>query len=321
METRAHHVLIGAFTLASCVLLLVFIAWLGRLQANRAFDEYDVVFQEAVIGLSIGGMVTFNGIQVGEVRELQLDPTDPRIVVARVRIRGGTPVNRDTRATLTITGLTGLAVIDLTGGQPGSPPLAIPDGRDVPRLIADQSALAALMEGGKDVLTRFNETMARVNSILGEENSARFAQTLENIEQTTAALANPDEGVRKLLDSSNQAIAELRAAFAEVNTLAERASGIVAQVDTRIESDFGPSMDDLRQSMAALRQATEQTATMIDRNRHLLDQFADEGLVPIAEASQELARTLRALRRLTEALEARPTDFLLQRDQPKEFEP
>jgi phospholipid/cholesterol/gamma-HCH transport system substrate-binding protein len=319
METRAHHVLIGAFTLATCVLLLFFIAWLGRLQADRAFDEYDVVFEEAVIGLSVGGMVTFNGIQVGEVRDLRLDPADPRIVVARIRIRGGTPINRNTGATLTITGLTGLAVINLTGGKPGSPPLLPPDGRDVPRLIADQSALAALMGGGKDVLTRVNETIDRVNNILSEENADRFAQTLANIEQTTGALASSDEGVRVLLHSSNEAISELREAFAEVSTLAERANNIVANVDRRIESDFGPSMDDLRLSMTALRQATEQTATMIDRNRNLLDQFADEGLVPIAEASQELARTLRALRRLSEALEARPTDFLLQRDQPQEF--
>ena len=92
METRAHHVLIGAFTLGAALLALLFIAWLGRLQADQAFDEYDVVFQEAVIGLSIGGTVTFNGIQIGEVRRLSLDPTDPRVVVARVRVRGGAPV-------------------------------------------------------------------------------------------------------------------------------------------------------------------------------------------------------------------------------------
>jgi phospholipid/cholesterol/gamma-HCH transport system substrate-binding protein len=320
METRAHHVLIGAFTLATCVVLLLFIAWLGRLQATQAFDEYDVVFEEAVIGLSVGGMVTFNGIQVGEVRDLKLDPTNPRIVVARIRIRGGTPVNADTGASLTITGLTGLAVIDLTGGDPDSPELLPPPGRDVPRLVADQSALAALMSGGKDVLTRFNETMARLNEVLSEENTERFSQTMANIEQTTAALASPDKGVSNLLSSSNLAIEELRAAFAEVSALADRANDIVAGVDDKIERHFGPSMDDLRSSMIALRKSTEQTAAMIDRNRHLIDQFADEGLIPIAEASQELARTLRALRRLTEALEARPTDFLLQRDQPREFE-
>lgn len=320
METRAHHVLIGAFTLGAALLALLFIAWLGRLQADQAFDEYDVVFQEAVIGLSIGGTVTFNGIQVGEVRRLSLDPTDPRVVIALVRIRGGTPVNSDTRATLTITGLTGLAVIDLTGGQPDSPPLEPPPGFDVPRLIADQSALAALMEGGQDIVTRFNETMARVNHLLNEENTERFSQTLANIEQATAALASNEEGVRPLLQSSNQAIEELRASFAEVGLMAEKANQIILGVDEKVERNFGPSMEDLRQSMAALRQSTEQAAALIERNRALVNQFADEGLVPVAEAAQELTRTLHALRRLSEALEARPADFLLQRDLPREME-
>nr|HMQ53566.1 hypothetical protein [Anaerolineae bacterium] len=48
-------------------------------------------------------------------------------------------------------------------GRPATPPLEPPPGFDVPRLVADQSALAALMEGGQDIVTRFNETMARVN--------------------------------------------------------------------------------------------------------------------------------------------------------------
>ncbi|MCB1627074.1 MAG: MCE family protein [Xanthomonadales bacterium] len=321
METRAHHVLIGAFTLGAALLALLFIAWLGRLQADQAFDEYDVVFQEAVIGLSIGGTVTFNGIQIGEVRRLSLDPTDPRVVVARVRVRGGAPVNSDTRATLTITGLTGLAVIDLTGGKPDSPPLEPPPGYDVPRLIADQSALAALMEGGKDVVTRFNETIARLNHLLNEENTERFGQTLANIEQATAALASNDAGVRPLLLSSNEAIEELRQAFAEIGVMAERANKVIVGVDHTVERNLGPSLDDLRQSMAALKQTTEQAVLLVEQTRGTVGEFGDEGMVPLAEASQELNRTLRALRRLIEALESRPADFLLQRDQPREMQP
>ena len=57
----------------------------------------------------------------------------------------------------------------------------------------------------------------------------------------------------------------------------------------------------------------------IARHPSQLYQFAGEGLIPIAASAQELAKTLRALRTLVEALEARPADFLLQRDQPREY--
>lgn len=319
METRAHHVLIGAFTLGSVILLLLFILWLGKMQTDQEFDEYDVVFSEAVTGLSVGGTVTFNGIQIGEVRRLSLDADDPRKVLARIRVGGGAPINRDTKATLTIVGLTGLAVIDLAGGMPDSPPLEIPPGAEVPRLIADQSALAALMTGGKDVLTRFNETMERVNQLLGEDNLASIAQSLKNVEQATGALADGDTGVAQLLDSGNSAVRSLQAALEEVEALANRAQAVVGGVDESVENHFDPSMRDFRQSMAELKQTTIELNALLKRNGPAIDQFASEGLVPVAASAQELAKTLRSLRALVEALEARPADFLLQRDQPREY--
>ena len=319
METRAHHVLIGAFTLGSVILMLLFILWLGRLQSAKQFDEYDVIFSEAVTGLSVGGTVTFNGIQIGEVRRLSLDAKDPRKVIARIRVTGGAPINRDTKATLTITGLTGLAIIDLAGGLPDSPPLEIPPGADVPQLTADQSALAALMSGGKDVLTRFNETMERVNRLLGEDNLSSIAQSLKNVEQATGALASSDTGVAQLLEAGNHAVEGLQAALKEVEGLANRAQAVVGRVDDSVEENFDPSMRDFRKSMAELSQSTAELNALLQRNGPAIDQFAGEGLIPIAASAQELAKTLRALRTLVEALEARPADFLLQRDQPREY--
>ena len=77
METRAHHVLIGLFTLLVVGAALMFALWLGKSDADRQFEVYDIVFQEAVSGLSKGGTVEFNGIKIGDVSSLRLDPQDP----------------------------------------------------------------------------------------------------------------------------------------------------------------------------------------------------------------------------------------------------
>src|SRR5690606_39700492 len=50
---------------------------------DREHQEYDVRFHESVTGLSVGGIVQYHGIQVGEVRKLSLDPKDPREVRVR----------------------------------------------------------------------------------------------------------------------------------------------------------------------------------------------------------------------------------------------
>src|SRR6188474_2396959 len=72
METRAHHVLIGAFAIAAFVVGLGFVLWLSNSGTDSQFSDYEVVFTEAVTGLSKGGLVQYNGIKVGDVTQLKL---------------------------------------------------------------------------------------------------------------------------------------------------------------------------------------------------------------------------------------------------------
>ena len=74
MERDAHYAAVGIATVALLAALAVFTIWLARLQFNNDYDVYDIVFYGPVRGLSEGGEVHFNGIRVGEVTDLNLDP-------------------------------------------------------------------------------------------------------------------------------------------------------------------------------------------------------------------------------------------------------
>ena len=86
MERNANYALVGFASLILLVGLTLFVFWLARLQFNRDFDIYDILFLEPVRGLSEGGEVHFNGIKVGEVTKLALDKRDPNRVIARIRV-------------------------------------------------------------------------------------------------------------------------------------------------------------------------------------------------------------------------------------------
>ena len=74
METRANYVLIGAFTVLTAVFLLLFALWAAKFSSDRDWDRYEVIFSEPVTGLTEGGSVQYNGIGVGTVDRLSLDP-------------------------------------------------------------------------------------------------------------------------------------------------------------------------------------------------------------------------------------------------------
>ena len=108
METKAHYILIGAFTLIIGFGLLLFGLWAAKYSSDRTWQNYKVVFREAVTGLSVGIPVQYNGIAVGSITKLSLAPDDPRQVIADVRIESNTPIKTDTRAKLGIYAKTGL---------------------------------------------------------------------------------------------------------------------------------------------------------------------------------------------------------------------
>ena len=108
MERDAHYAAVGIATVALLVALAVFSIWLARLQFNKDYDVYDILFDGPVRGLSEGGEVHFNGIRVGEVTDLDLNPEQADQVIARIRINGTTPVRVTSRAQLEPQGITGL---------------------------------------------------------------------------------------------------------------------------------------------------------------------------------------------------------------------
>ena len=164
MEPRAHHVLIGLFTVLMFSAALGFALWLSKASSDQETHDFDVIFNEAVSGLSAGSAVQYSGIKVGDVISLRLDPNDPRKVRAHIRVSASTPIKEDTRARLSITGITGASLIQLHSGTPESPML-ISKGDQRAEIIADRSPLTRLMSNGEDLVLSVTRLLNRANQL------------------------------------------------------------------------------------------------------------------------------------------------------------
>ena len=107
METRARYALIGAFMLAVIAASFAFVYWLENKGGFGERAYYRLRFENSVSGLQGGSAVLFNGIRVGEVTGLALDPDHPDQVIATIGVVSGTPVRSDTRVGIESQGLTG----------------------------------------------------------------------------------------------------------------------------------------------------------------------------------------------------------------------
>ncbi|RJG13313.1 MCE family protein [Pseudomonas cavernicola] len=312
METRAHHVLIGLFTVLVVAAALLFGLWLTKSSADSEFTLYDIVFNEAVTGLSKGSAVQYSGIKVGDVVQLKLDPKDPRKVRARVRLAGDTPVKQNTRAKLALTGITGGAFIQLHSGSPDSPKLESENG-EVAVIVADPSPISTLLANGEDLLTNINKFVDSANQMLSPENAARISRTLEHLDLATGVLAEQRNDIREMVQ-------QLASASKQASLTLEQSAQLMRTANGLLDKQGKGAFDGAQQAMAALERASRNIAHLLNDNHDSLNAGV-QGLSEIGPAVSELRETLSGLRSITRRLEEDPASYLLGGDKTKEFEP
>ena len=307
METRANHVLIGLFTILVTLLAVLFALWAANYASNRNWDKYEVIFTEAVTGLGTGGIVQYNGINVGEVEKLRLDPQDPRKVIARIRMEAGTPVKLDTKAKLAFIGLTGVAQIQLSGGMPESPRLLPTVERPVPIIPTQPSALQNISEAASDI-------GERVRMVLSDANIEKISKFIDDLHQVSSTVAGQKDDIAALVKS-------LREASANLNTTLLKAQGSLDTIDKNVVQQLPGLMKRLDHTLSQLDAATTNANGLISENREPLSNFTQNGLSQIGPTMGELRGLVRDLRQLTNRLDRNPGGYLTGRTRPEEFEP
>jgi phospholipid/cholesterol/gamma-HCH transport system substrate-binding protein len=307
METRANYVLIGAFTLAAAAFLLLFGLWAAKYTSDKDWRYYNVVFDEAVTGLTEGGSVQYNGISVGTVDTLSLAPDDPRKVIARVKLRATTPVKVDTRAKLSFTGLTGTAFIQLPGGSPKAKSL-VPDNNDTaPTILTEASALQNISETA-------NKLVARLDKVLSDDNIHNITQTLDNIESATGTLAAQRDDLGAL-------IVNARISSEKLSSTLDTTNSAITNVDRELVQKLPQLIAKLDSTLNRLNDAAGNADGLLSENRGAINSFTQDGLSQLGPTMEELRALVRDLRKISARLEDNPAGYVLGRQKPKEFEP
>lgn len=227
METKANYLLIGAATVIGAALIMIFAMWLANSEFRRGYNEYDVVFADPVRGLTEGGEVRFNGIKVGEVRELRIDPDNTNRVIARIRVAAEVPVRTDSEAQLEPIGLTGVTLIQLSAGTTDAAVLRPGFGGRLPTIVGRGSQIDILVERSEDIAMRASEAMAAVRDLLTDENIARVSRIVANLERISDELA----GQRSVIARSGEAAGAMTTAANDIAALARQTQTQLAELD------------------------------------------------------------------------------------------
>src|SRR5258706_8835216 len=166
METDKHYFIVGLFIIGLSVGGAFFSVWLTG-AGHRDDVVYRIHFAESVSGLALGDPVKFCGVDVGTVKALSIDVVDPHLVQVDVKVRKGTPVKTDTRARLTLKGITGVVLVELNGGSQSAKSLReVTPNDQIPEIPSEKAGLKAMLDQLPKVIDKFSSLEDQVKKVV-----------------------------------------------------------------------------------------------------------------------------------------------------------
>ena len=294
METRANHVWVGAVSLVLLAALAVFIVWIAGWGASDR-KQYDIFFPQAVEGLTEGSQVSFAGVPVGKVDDMNLWEKDPQFVQVRISVDNEVPILRGTTATV-LGSFTGVSTIQLDGARRGQPPITRPGRDGVPEIQPKAGGLGAILSSAPQLLENLSNLTERLTEVLNPRNQRSIEGILANTDRMTGELADAAPKIEAVLG-------ELELTLAQATETLDQFETTLGTTDRLLNRDGASTMQELRRTLTAARGAAEALEVAMNDVRPAARQMS-ESTLPAAEAAlRDLRKTTAALREVTESLE------------------
>lgn len=312
METRANHVWVGAVTLLLLGLLAAGVIWIARLSEGNQ-QAFDIFFQQSVDGLANGSAVTFAGVPIGQVSQIELWPKDPRFVRVRISVDEKVPIRIGTVATIQGS-FTGVSKIQLEGAAKDAPPIEEPGPEGVPVIPTRRSGLGEILSNAPLLLERLATLTENLNTFLSEENRQSISGILANTDRMTADLAEATPQLKATL-------AELEGTLHQAGATLASFEKVAGSANELLNEDGDSLANDLRATLKSAKLAADELSTTLKETQPATQRFA-ESTLPATEATmRELRATSRALRAVTERIDEQGAAALMGAPRLPDYEP
>jgi len=275
------------------------VLWLASGGAfGQKYDLYLAIEDESVAGLNLSAPVKYNGVEVGKVQEIWLEPGNPERVNLIFAIERGTTIKEDTVAILKIQGLTGIAYVELSGGARDSPVLQAKSKGQLPVIKTMPSLSARLENVLTTVLAKLDSTSNNINAILSDENRMAFSSALADISAVARTIA-----VRK--ETLDAGIASAARTFDNTARASEQLEPVIEQISLSAKS--------VEQMGNEAALASKSAASTFNEVGGDIKRFTAETLPELERLLSELSVLSNSLRRLSEQTERNPAGLLFGR--------
>ena len=316
MESRAHAIAAGLFTVVLGIGVLVVAMWLSR--EDFDYVTYVLESQYSVSGLNPQAPVRLRGVPIGKVQSINFDDENPKMILITILVKGGSSISKGTTAQLNAQGITGTSYVMLEddGKYPEFRPPSTDKGNRIP---VKRSLLDTVTSSGQEILYEAHMVARQVQELLSAPNQAKLVGAFSAVEEASRKLG----ALAKSLEPGARGVA----------VLSNDARKTLAHVDGAMQSlapamrEIGPTLQEARNTLTGIDKLAReytQRADALERVARSAEQLGGstqgaataitEDISPRLNALlEELSRTSRNLDRLLGELNEQPSGLVFGR--------
>ncbi len=182
MVTHEQKRRLGIFLFLSLIATIITLALLLGPKLREKGDEYLVRFRGvSVNGLNVGGSVKYQGVEIGRVTEISVDPEDLNAILVRIKVRARFPMKENMEVKLQFLGITGIRYLEISGGTNNAQRL---------KKGSELSIGRGLSEQAEDVVSNIDEAVKNLTTLLRTDNLEKIDRFLSNLEKSSKILTD-----------------------------------------------------------------------------------------------------------------------------------
>lgn len=288
METESRYIAVGSFVFILMLGFMAFTIWMSKIDWYENYI-YEIYFPGSISGLREREVVTYNGVPIGSVKEIDIDPEKINLIRVLVGIDNRALIRESTFATLETKGLTGITTIQMHGSEQTSPILRAKKGEVYPIIRSKSSNFQELFEETPKILQKLVVLIDRITPVFNDENLKALNLSIKNISTFTSALGASSKDVENLFVQAPKTL----------KSIDEAMGGFKTSVDKS-----GQNLDE----------TLNQVKGLIEENRPYIKNFTSGGLYEATQSMLELRNLIKNLTRFLEKLKSGPAKSLFESD-------
>jgi len=308
MENRLSYILVGAFIFILLIGGVISIIWLGHYSDKGNFKFYKVATKESVSGLNDKAPVKLRGVQIGEVRNITINPDNAEEVLVIIRVQDNAPIKEDTYALIEAQGITGLSYIQLQGGtnqvnalKTGNSP------EEYGRIPSRPSTLARLDKTITSVSAKAELIFDRADTLMSDKNIKNIERIIENSAKITESTQKTLENLQAHNKEINRLLTESIATVSSINEMSRAFTSAVNNTGIDTMNNVREASQSVKTVMGGLNQKMKAGAFDIDI-------LVKENLLPLQNTLQELRILMNETQSLVSNLKDSPSDLIFKEE-------